>query len=306
MTQVKEGSWSGGNEPLISIIMNCYNGEKFVGDAIESILAQTYENWELVFWDNQSTDASADVVKSYDDERIRYFCSDKHTILYEARGYAYAETKGELIAFLDVDDQWYPEKLEKQVGLFDDEGVGMVYANFHKWDTGNDKKWLAFDEALPEGNALDDLLNKYSVGILTLVLRRKTFESLEVQFDSRFHIIGDFDLVIRMASRWKVGAVQSPLACYRIHQENETGKNLHLTVRETLEWYREYEKDEMIGASKSLRKVKRRITYVKAIALISDNQKISALRCLGNMSFVDSIKTIIQVIVPLWLIRLFR
>ena len=211
-----------------------------------------------------------------------------------------------MIAFLDVDDQWYPEKLEKQVGLFDDEEVGMVYANFHKWDTGNDKKCLAFDEALPEGNALDDLLNKYSVGILTLVLRKKAFESLEVQFDSRFHIIGDFDLVIRMASRWKVGAVQSPLACYRIHQENETGKNLHITVRETLEWYREYEKDEMIGASKSLRKVKLRITYVKAIALISDNQKISALRCLGNMSFVDSIKTIIQVIVPLWLIRLFR
>ena len=286
--------------------MNCYNGEKFVGDAIESILAQTYENWELVFWDNQSTDGSADVVKSYDDERIRYFCSDKHTILYEARGYAYAKTKGGLIAFLDVDDQWYPEKLEKQVGLFDDEEIGMVCANFHKWDTGNDKKWLAFDEPLPQGNALDDLLDKYSVGILTLVLRRKAFESLEVQFDSRFHIIGDFDLVIRMASRWKVGAVQSPVACYRIHPENETGKDLHLTVRETLEWYREYQKDEIIGASKSLKKVKLRITYVKAIALISDNQKISALRCLGNMSFVDSIKTIIQVIIPLRLIRLFR
>ena len=306
MTQVKDESGSGGNEPLISIIMNCYNGEKFVGDAIESILAQTYENWELVFWDNQSTDGSADVVKSYDDERIRYFCSDKHTILYEARGYAYAKTKGELIAFLDVDDQWYPEKLEKQVGLFDDEEIGMVFANFHKWDTGNDKKWLAFDEALPEGNALDDLLDKYTVGILTLVLRRKAFESLEAQFDSRFHIIGDFDLVIRMASRWKVGAVQGPVACYRIHQENETGKDLHLTVRETLEWYREYQKDEIIGASKSLRKVKRRITYVKAIALISDNQKISALRCLGTMSFVDSIMTMIQVIIPLRLIRLFR
>jgi len=306
VTQVKDEFGSGGNEPLVSIIMNCYNGEKFVGDAIESILAQTYENWELVFWDNQSTDASADVVKSYEDERIRYFCSDKHTILYEARGFAYAKTKGALITFLDVDDQWYPEKLEKQVGLFDDDEVGMVYANFHKWDTGNDKKWLAFEDALPEGNALDDLLNKYSVGILTLVLRRKAFESLEVQFDSRFHIIGDFDLVIRMASRWKVRAVQSPLACYRIHQENETGKNLHLTVRETLEWYREYEKDEIIGASKSLRKVKLRITYVKAIALISDNQKISALRCLGSMSYVDSIKTIIQVIIPLRLIRLFR
>ena len=306
MTQVKEGSGSGGNAPLVSIIMNCYNGEKFVGDAIESILAQTYENWELVFWDNQSTDGSADVVKSYDDERIRYFCSDKHTILYEARGFAYAKTKGELIAFLDVDDQWYPEKLEKQVGLFEDEEIGMVCANYHQWDTGNDKKWLAFDEPLPEGNALDDLLDKYTVGILTLVLRRKAFESLKVQFDSRFHIIGDFDLVIRMASRWKVGAVQSPVACYRIHSENETGKDLHLTVRETLEWYREYEKDEIIGASKSLRKVKLRITYVKAIALISDNQKISALRCLGNMSFVDSIKTIIQVIIPLRLIRLFR
>ena len=69
-------------EPLVSILMNCYNGEKFLREAIESVLAQTYLNWELIFWDNQSTDQSADIFNSYDDKRLKYFYASKHTLLY--------------------------------------------------------------------------------------------------------------------------------------------------------------------------------------------------------------------------------
>ena len=57
-------------QPLVSVIMNCFNGEKYLREAIDSVLAQTYQNWELIFWDNQSTDSSAEIVKSYDDPRI--------------------------------------------------------------------------------------------------------------------------------------------------------------------------------------------------------------------------------------------
>ena len=67
------------SKPLVSILMNCYNGEKFLREAIESVLAQTYNNWELIFWDNQSTDRSAEIFKSYFDKRLKYFYALKHT-----------------------------------------------------------------------------------------------------------------------------------------------------------------------------------------------------------------------------------
>ena len=68
-------------QPLISIIMNCYNGEKYLRQSIASVLHQTYQNWELLFWDNQSTDSSAEIFKSYDDNRFKYFYAKKHSII---------------------------------------------------------------------------------------------------------------------------------------------------------------------------------------------------------------------------------
>ena len=103
--------------PLVSIIMNCYNGEKFLHEALDSIINQTYKNWELIFWDNQSTDNSSFIVQSYKDQRIKYFFSKKHTLLYEARNMAIEKSEGEYLAFLDVDDYWDSAKLEKQMNL---------------------------------------------------------------------------------------------------------------------------------------------------------------------------------------------
>ena len=99
-------------EPLVSILMNCYNGEKYLREALDSILAQTYKNWELIFWDNQSTDKSVEIFKSYADERLKYFYAPTHTLLYEARNYAIEKASGEFYAFINVDDWWEKEKLE--------------------------------------------------------------------------------------------------------------------------------------------------------------------------------------------------
>jgi glycosyltransferase involved in cell wall biosynthesis len=72
-------------QPLVSVIMNCCNGEKYLQEAIDSVLAQTYKNWEIVFWDNQSIDDTAQIAKSYDDPRIKYHRSESFTPLGEAR-----------------------------------------------------------------------------------------------------------------------------------------------------------------------------------------------------------------------------
>ena len=99
-------------EPIVSIIMNCYNGETYLDESISSILSQTYKNWELIFWDNKSQDKSAEIFKKYNDKRLKYFYAKEHTTLYKARNLAIEKSSGEFIAFLDTDDLWSSNKLE--------------------------------------------------------------------------------------------------------------------------------------------------------------------------------------------------
>ena len=102
---------------LISIIMNCHNGEKYLRHSIRSILNQKYKNWELIFWDNRSNDNSKKILLSFKDKRIKYFCSKKFNSLYKSRNLAIKKSSGKFISFLDVDDWWDANKLKDQVDL---------------------------------------------------------------------------------------------------------------------------------------------------------------------------------------------
>ena len=103
--------------PKVSILMNCRNGEKYVKFAINSILAQTYENWELVFFDNYSTDKTKNIVNSFSDNRIKYFYSKKNLTLGQARKSAETYLNGDFIAILDSDDLWNKDKLSIQIKI---------------------------------------------------------------------------------------------------------------------------------------------------------------------------------------------
>ncbi len=211
------------NEPLISIIMNCYNGEKYLREAIDSVINQTYKNWEIIFWDNRSTDKSAEIFKGYKDNRLKYYCASKHAnILYEARNCALLKVNGKFIAFLDVDDWWSHDKLEKQIPLFEDSEVGLVYGNLWRFFEKKIKKKIYRKKSLPTGMALNELMNDYVIGSPTYVIRKESLESLKYCFNNNFHIIGDFDLNIRLAAKWKIDCVQEPIATARIHGHNES------------------------------------------------------------------------------------
>ena len=86
------------NHPRVSVIMNCYNGAGYLTQAIESVIQQTYPNWELIFWDNLSTDLSANIVSGFQESRIKYFLSGGHTQLSEARNAAINASSGKPIA----------------------------------------------------------------------------------------------------------------------------------------------------------------------------------------------------------------
>ncbi|MEW6679749.1 MAG: glycosyltransferase family A protein, partial [bacterium] len=109
--------------------MNCYNSSKYLEEAINSVYAQTYKDWEIVFLDNASTDNSAEIAKGYD-RKLKYYKNETHVPLGCARNMAIEKANGEYIAFLDCDDMWSPEKLELQVGLLDkNPNIGLVYCD---------------------------------------------------------------------------------------------------------------------------------------------------------------------------------
>ena len=130
------------NKPLISIIINCFNGEKYLNEALLSVLNQSYNNWEVIFWNNKSTDSSANIYKSYKDKRFRYFHANEHTTLYKARNLAIEKSRGEFISFLDVDDLWDKRKLELQIHYFKNPDVGVVFSNLWMLKKNKEKKKL--------------------------------------------------------------------------------------------------------------------------------------------------------------------
>ena len=122
-------------QTLISIIMPMHNSAAFVGEAIESVLAQSYSEWELIIVDDESTDASVSIVEAYvqKDSRIRLFRNPKPIKMPSApRNMGLSMAKGRYIAFLDSDDMWLPEKLTQQIPLMQNPQVAIVYSNYEK------------------------------------------------------------------------------------------------------------------------------------------------------------------------------
>ena len=116
--------------PLVSIIINCFNGEKFLTECLQSIKEQTYKNFEVIFWDNKSKDNSSQIYKKINDKRFLYFSNENHTTLYNARNLALKKANGDFICFLDTDDTMKINRLERQLKVFfENEKVGVVYCN---------------------------------------------------------------------------------------------------------------------------------------------------------------------------------
>lgn len=125
---------------LVSIIMPSYNTDKFIAKSINSVLNQTYKNWELIIVDDCSTDKTDEVVDSFlQDSRIHYFKNDKNSGAAVTRNRAIREAKGKYIAFLDSDDLWDPNKLEKQIAFMQKNNIQFSYCCYEKIDEQDNK-----------------------------------------------------------------------------------------------------------------------------------------------------------------------
>jgi teichuronic acid biosynthesis glycosyltransferase TuaG len=126
----------GVSEELVSIVMPAYNCSNFIGNAIDSVIDQTYQNWELIVVDDCSTDNTAEVVKAYmsKEPRIKYYKLNKNSGAAVARNKAVDIAKGKYVAFLDSDDVWFPEKLSKQISFMNYHGYNFTCTSYTKID----------------------------------------------------------------------------------------------------------------------------------------------------------------------------
>ena len=185
---------------LVSIVVNCYNGDKYLKKNLESVQKQKYKNWELIFWDNQSTDNSKTIFESYKEPRFKYFYAEKHTTLYEARTIACKKCKGEFITFLDCDDWWYEDFLSSREDFFESQKYGFSYSKFHYFFEKSNKYKINFNQELPGKKIYDFLSKNYLVAISSLVIKKDLLEKMNF-FNGEFNIIGDFDAVMKISKK---------------------------------------------------------------------------------------------------------
>ncbi len=246
---------------LVSIILNCFNGSEYLKDALISVQNQTYKNWELIFWDNCSKDSSKEILQSFRNKKFKYFLSKKHTSLYAARNLALTKAKGKFISFIDSDDMWESDKLKKQIQLFKEKNVAVVYGNsWIKKEKTNQKK-IFIRKKMKEGYIHNDLLKSYNVGILTAVIRRSFLKGKKI-FDDKYNIIGDFDFFIKLSKKYKFRVIQSPVATYRIHEKNLSILKKGLEIEEFNNWYK---KNSKILSLENRKIIKDKINQLKFV-----------------------------------------
>jgi glycosyltransferase involved in cell wall biosynthesis len=117
-------------DELVSIIMPSYNAAKYIQEAVNSIVNQTYKKWELIIIDDFSTDNTESIIKSIKDDRIRYYKNKKNIGAALSRNFAIKNARGRWIAFLDSDDIWLPEKLDKQIKFMTENNYGFTYSKY--------------------------------------------------------------------------------------------------------------------------------------------------------------------------------
>ena len=211
--------------PLVNIIMTCHNGEKYIKTAVNSILNQTYKNWQLIFFNNFSTDKSLEIVQSFQDPRIKYFTTDKLLNLGQVRKKAIESCNGEYICFLDVDDFWVDDKIEKQVSKFkENKNIDLIYSNYYLLNENIKSKKI---KKLYQGICPKELLESYIDGNpitawLTVMVKATCIKKLEYTFDQNLHITSDMDFFMRLSQYCVIDYVDSFMAYYRIHDENES------------------------------------------------------------------------------------
>ena len=210
-------------EPLISVITPCYNGEKFIGDAIESVINQTYQNWEIIIIDDGSTDDSKEIVDKYRmDQRIKYVQHDANKGIAKTKNTGIRLARGDYLAFLDQDDIWLPSKLELQANCFknQEEDVGMICTGMIFTD--EKLQYQRIFMGFKDDNQKELVKSMYlqsTNSASVMMIKKKCFSQLGL-FDEGLYGWDDFEMWMRIASQYKIKYIREAVVKKRVHTEN--------------------------------------------------------------------------------------
>lgn len=208
---------------MVSVITPAFNAESFILETIESVRAQTYENWELIICDDGSTDGTIGVIKSVSDSRIHVIEGGHRGMPAVARNRSLQVATGEFFAFLDADDLWLPIKLEKQLQFLDQhKKCGLVFSQFITIDKSSN---MVSNKPLPElslypelGNYFQTIAKNNLICNSSVMIRSEVYKVLGDLNESAEHRgTEDFEYWLRVASQFEIGYVEDALVKYRLH-----------------------------------------------------------------------------------------
>ena len=267
--------------PKVTVIMNCYTSAEHLREAMDSVFRQSWPDWEIVFWDNCSTDDSAAIAQSYG-EKVRYFLAEKTVPLGAARNLAIAKAEGSLLAFLDCDDEWLSTKLEKQVMLFNaNPRLGLVSTDTEMF---SEKGTLSrmFESTHPaRGMVFRELMTRQWISMSSAMIRKSALDSLGEWFDESLNVCEEADVFYRIAKTWELDHVDEPLTRWRVHGVNTTFRKFGQFADETLrildkhrKLYPGYDRDypDLVGI------LTRRAAFQKAVILWREGNGAEARR----------------------------
>jgi len=201
--------------PLVSIIMPCFNGEAYLTEAIESVLAQTFRDFELIVVNDGSTDRSVELLEGYRD-RIKVI-HQPNLGVSTARNVGIDASRGDFIAFLDSDDYWDPEFLEQMVKGMADPRTGIAYCGWQNVGAAQGEPFVPPDYESSE--KMHHLLRFASLWPIHAILIRRRAMPSGPAFNPQYPACEDYDLWLRIASFYRIQLVPRVLAFYRKHAE---------------------------------------------------------------------------------------
>ena len=230
---------------LVSIIMPSYNTASFIAESIQSVLAQSYKDWEMIIFDDCSPDNTDDVVKPYlSDERIRYLKNEKNSGAAVSRNRALREAKGKWIAFLDSDDLWMPEKLQKQVIFMEKNGYHFSYTNYAEIDTEGKKNGILVTG--PKQITKTGMYNYCWPGCLTVMYDRDVVGVIQIADIKKNN---DYAMWLKVCQKADCYLLDEELALYR---RGRAGSVSTHSIKTMIGWhyklYREAEEQNPLSA----------------------------------------------------------
>ena len=287
---------------LVSIVVNCHNGENYLKKTLNSILNQKFKDFEVIFIDNFSTDKSPKIFKNFKDDRFYYFRTKKKLSLYASRNLAIKKCKGKFIAFLDSDDWWDSNYLNQRKKFFSSTKIyGFSYSNCFHYFQNLDKYETFYKQRMPSGFILDDLLKYYFVKISSVIIKKDILQ--KIRFDPVYNIIGDYDLILRIAERFKGMGFQKKFLNIRIHKDNFTHNNRKMFYEEFLYWIKKQNFNKKIF-KKNRDYLFQRLEYLRLVHLLYEKKNLGLIiDILRYPTFLLKFKLILIYIIPKFILR---